>query len=62
MCCIQAMTSATMASAANEYAGATFVSNEVDAPTSLRFDRWVRWRLVATDDAHASFHGFAVFQ
>jgi len=48
--------------AADEYAGTTYLSNDVDAPTSQRFDRWVRWRLVATADAHVCFHGFAVFQ
>jgi hypothetical protein len=59
---IEAMTSTSTAPVEEEYAGATFLSNEVDAPTSHRFDRWVRWRLVATDDAHICFHGFAVFQ
>jgi hypothetical protein len=45
-----------------EYAGTTYLSSDVDAPASQRFDRWVRWRMVATADAHLCFHGFAVFQ
>jgi len=59
---IQTMTSANMGTAADEYSGGMYLSSDVDAPAAQRFDRYVRWRLVATDDAHICFHGFAVFQ
>jgi len=52
----------SQASVDDEYAGITYLSSDVDAPAAYRFDRYVRWRLVATADAHISFHGFAVFQ
>ena len=59
---IKAITSANAEPVEELYGGPTFLTSMADSPRSQRFDRYVRWRVVATDDAQVCLHGFAVFQ